>query len=265
MHVVVDAYASPSQKIPPACTDLIKKAMRGAFGLVPYDWQELVGSHLNQMTVKRSGVAPNSVFLCRPTAGGKSMVRDTFAAGQGGVTWCITPLLSLGADQVTNINKHSLQGDGTVVGIHIDTVNHGDVRSVCDKILTMEPNDPTTVIILSSPQAVTNTPSWAFLFRQLLIKNLLVMVCVDEAHLFVQFGLYFRKEFAGLKHKLFSHINTSPLSTKVPVLFMTATATARIVKSLEQMTGLVIEKSNVFWPSPCAMVSRGAGNGKPIL
>jgi len=47
-----------------------------------------------------------------------SLVRDTFAVAQGGVTWCISsPLLSLAADQETKINAGS---NTTITAIHID-------------------------------------------------------------------------------------------------------------------------------------------------
>jgi hypothetical protein len=47
----------------------------------------------------QGGLEPSSAFLCHPTGGGKSLVRDTFAVAQNGVTWCILPLVSLAADQ----------------------------------------------------------------------------------------------------------------------------------------------------------------------
>ena len=55
------------------------------------------------------------------TGGGKPIEHDPFAARQGRISWCISPLLSLGADQVIKINATSINGDGdAVVAFHID-------------------------------------------------------------------------------------------------------------------------------------------------
>ena len=40
----------------------------------------------------------------------------------------------------------------------------------------------------------------------LLNKVVLNLVCVDEIHLFVMFGITFRKEFASLKDTFFKHL-----------------------------------------------------------
>jgi hypothetical protein len=55
--------------------------------------------------------------LCAPTGGGKLIARDSFAAGQGNVSWRIFPLLSLGADQVIKINSVTLLNDELSVSI----------------------------------------------------------------------------------------------------------------------------------------------------
>jgi len=72
------------------------------------------------MTNPRSGVPPGAVLLCQPTSGGKSITRDAFAACQGGVTWSISPLLALGADQESKINTNAKQLDNQkIVAIHL--------------------------------------------------------------------------------------------------------------------------------------------------
>jgi hypothetical protein len=58
------------------------------------------------------------------------IARDSFVAGQGSVLWCISPLLSLGADQVIKINANSANGDGAVVAFHLDHY----FQSLCYKI-----------------------------------------------------------------------------------------------------------------------------------
>ena len=63
---------------------------------------------------------PAAVLLVAPTGEGKSMVRDIFAAGQGGIHWSISPLLSFTADQKSKLNTVSIQDDSAVVAINLD-------------------------------------------------------------------------------------------------------------------------------------------------
>jgi hypothetical protein len=50
------------------------------------------------------------------------IARDSFAAGQGNVSWCISPLLSLEADKVIKINENP--ACGAVVAFHLDHYCH---------------------------------------------------------------------------------------------------------------------------------------------
>ena len=66
------------------------------FHITPYPWLVAVGRTLLQASVEKHAVR----YLCvRPTGGGKSLVFNTVSAAIKGVTICICPLLSLGADQ----------------------------------------------------------------------------------------------------------------------------------------------------------------------
>ena len=83
------------------CADI----MPGAFGVeTPHQWQKEAFSH--QFHMKRESLVNGQPcypsILCVPTSGGKSLLRDTCAVSTGGVTLCISPLLSLSrADQIT--------------------------------------------------------------------------------------------------------------------------------------------------------------------
>jgi hypothetical protein len=88
------------------------------------------------------------------------------------------------------------------------------------------------------------------MFMSMLDSGSLQLLCVDEAHLFVQFGLFFREEFIQLKSLLFEKLLQYETSVymKIPVLFMTATANQTILSQLERITGYTFLKHNVFWP-----------------
>ena len=95
-------------------------------------------THLNLMTCPTSGIPPSPIVLCAPTGGGKSIARDSFAAGQGSVSWYISPLLYLlggAADQVIKINANSANGDGAVVTFHLDHYSRpSQQRDICRRI-----------------------------------------------------------------------------------------------------------------------------------
>jgi hypothetical protein len=100
------------------CQELSEILMIDAFGKRSLPWQKAVITHLNSMTCPSSGIPPPlPTFLCAPTGGGKLIAHDSFAAGQGNVSWCILPLLSLGADQINKINQNLAHGDGA--GVHM--------------------------------------------------------------------------------------------------------------------------------------------------
>ena len=86
---------------------LMHCSMQNGFGLTPHPWQEAIGSHLNKMLCPASNIAPGPVLLYQLTSGGKSLVRDTFSVAHGGITWCISPLLSLVADQVMKLQQQA--------------------------------------------------------------------------------------------------------------------------------------------------------------
>jgi superfamily II DNA helicase RecQ len=73
----------------------------------------------------------------------------------------------------------------------------------------------------------------------------LKMVCVDEAHLYVMHGLYFRPKFFKLKEILFDKMKNS----NIPVVFMTATATKDMIGHIKQLSGLDILSENITWAS----------------
>ena len=87
-------------------------------------------------------------------------------------------------------------------------------------------------------------------------KKKLNLLVIDEAHLFVQFGLYFRDEFLALKDSLFKTIICNEIGTLVPILFMTATATKRTIDHLTLMTDLSFTSQNCFWPSAEGMLAK---------
>jgi superfamily II DNA helicase RecQ len=114
-------------------------------------------------------------------------------------------------------------------------------------------------------KCLENNKVWRTMIDSLIAKRLLSMLCVDEVHLFVQFRLTFRQEFAQLQSALFKklRVKASPSAdpsrahTSVPVLFMTATCNKTMLDQIELLSGLRFDCSNnIFWSTADTMKHR---------
>ena len=92
---IIDALSPPASPAYPmvVARRLATVTMQDIFGKTPLPWQEKVIAHMNLMQGPRCGVPTAPILLIQPTGGGKSMVRDTFAAAHGGIHWSISPFV----------------------------------------------------------------------------------------------------------------------------------------------------------------------------
>ena len=88
------------------------------------------------------------------------------------------------------------------------------------------------------------------MFCLLLEKQLLRLLCIDEVHLFVEFGITFRKTFIRMKESVFDKLKSNDDYLHVPILFMTATFHLELKSLLAQMTGIVVHPRNTCWGMP---------------
>jgi superfamily II DNA helicase RecQ len=243
------------------CSEFASYYMKEVFGTTPYPWQLQVMAHLCCMGIPDSKIDPAPVLLVRPTGGGKSSVRDVYSIMNGGFSLTITPLLSLGADQESKITLKARQTTGNVISVHLDEIRSpADQNTLVTMLKAIPPDGHTTVLLFSSPQAILNKDfPWSAFIDWMILNNRLTMVCVDEVHLFVHFGLTFRDEFKGLTPALFDKLKVPGSTTKttIPFLFMTGTCSKTIVSSLQRLIGIQFDTSrNVFWPGADEMQHR---------
>jgi hypothetical protein len=120
------------------------------------------------------------------------------------------------------------------MSIHLDTTrNPSQQEAIVKRVMDAPPT--CAIILFSSPQALVNCALWRSLLFRLLRNRRLKLVCIDEIHLFAQFGLWFRSEFFALRDALFKHLlvfdrDCQPHRTRVPILGMTATANALLLR-----------------------------------
>lgn len=158
------------------------------------------------------------------------------------------------------INERAIQRPNQMIkAIHLDNYRKPEEqKGIAQPLAKLGKDASASIIILSSPQAIQDSKTYQNMFKHALASSSLKLVVVDEAHLFAQFGLWFRDEFLALKALVFDPLtNDGGRTTRVPVVFMTATATKVLVEQLEKITGLSFDRHlNVFWPNPKDMKSR---------
>lgn len=200
---------------------------------------------------------PQALLLVQGTSGGKSAVAQTFGIVDGGVTLIIVETLSLAADQRSKIvSANGIYGP--VLAYQLDSVKQKHlVQQLEDKLLSIEKDSNTTVFLYTSPECLAREP-WCSIMIKLIDRGSLKLVCIDEIHLYVMFGITFRKEFTLLKKSFFKHLRTergprysyaSGLchDLKVPLLLMTATFNKSLLGILEKMIGVKVLPTNFIW------------------
>ena len=249
-----------SPTVPPTTLhDIVAFSFEEAHGFAPHPWQIKYIAHVlqgsTQLQATKSGIRiPRPFLICRSTGGGKSACRNTLGFIQGGVTLTIIPLLSLGADQTNKLESISTKNNLPVQVYHLDEYRAGDANRSLICFLEGLHDDTVTVFLFSSPQKIAST-QWSVCLNKLIKrKTVPFTLCVDECHLYAQFGSEFRSEFHALKAKLFDVIIQH--RPTMPILFLTATASDHVLKDLENLTSLQFDRTHLLWSSVPSSVSR---------
>ena len=149
------------------------------------------------------------VLLVQGTGGGKSSVYQIIGVIKQGVSLIIENTLSLSSDQLSKIkliseripNVHCFQLDS------LKTEKSG--TSLATELSKLHSKSKTTIFLFSSPESLVKEP-WLSLLTQLISKDVLQQVCIDEVHLFVMFAITFRRSFLKLRHLLFNKLKSNP-------------------------------------------------------
>ena len=157
-----------------------------------------------------------------PTGGGKSICFQVPAMAKGGLCLVISPLIALMKDQVLNLTKRGIAATAIFTGM-----GNGEIEAVLDACAAGKYR-----FLYVSPERLQTKVMQAQLSRLGI-----TLLAIDEAHCISQWGHDFRPEYLKIA-------DIRPFLPGVPVIALTATATARVVDEI--MEKLAMKKGNIF-------------------
>ncbi len=175
-----------------------------------------------QEEIIQSVLAGNDTLAIMPTGGGKSICYQVPALMNDGLCLVISPLIALMKDQVENLRKK---------GITAFAIYSGMKRNEVINVLKTAGESNCKFLYVSPERLETK------LFREYLPALAVSLIAIDEAHCISQWGYDFRPPYlriANLREEL----------PGVPVLALTATATAMVQKDI--CDKLLFKKETIF-------------------
>ena len=176
----------------------------------------------NQDEIVNSVINGHDTFALLPTGGGKSICFQVPGIARDGVCLVISPLIALMQDQVESLKKK---------GIKAYAINSTNSRREIDIILDNAKYGDIDFLYVSPERLKTDL--FLARFRQMKIG----LIAIDEAHCISQWGHDFRPPYLDIHELREIHPN-------VPMIAVTATATQRVKKDIEQF--LKLKNPNYF-------------------
>jgi superfamily II DNA helicase RecQ len=121
------------------------------FNKYPRDWQLRVGGRI----IADICANRETRQLCvQPTGSGKPLLYQSIGTYHKGVTLCLSPLLSLAADQVNKLMISTRGDDASITALHLDECDQSDIREVLELVRNLK--DDCTLFLFCSPQSITD-------------------------------------------------------------------------------------------------------------
>lgn len=176
-----------------------------------------------QQEIIEAVINKQDTLALMPTGGGKSITFQIPALAQDGICIVVTPLIALMKDQVKNLKKK---------GIKAVAVYSGMSRNEIDLILGNCVYDKNLKFLYCSPERL-DTEILKTRIQQMNVN----LLAIDEAHCISQWGYDFRPSYLKIS-------DFRQLIPNVPVLAVTATATKKVIKDIQEKLGF--KKENIF-------------------
>ncbi len=165
-----------------------------------------------QSEIIHSVAAGKDTLGLMPTGGGKSLTFQVFSLSREGLCIVITPLIALMKDQVENLNRRGIKAQaihsgmsGLEIKVALDNVVWGNYK-----------------FLYIAPERIGVTS-----FKERLKDMHVNLITVDEAHCISQWGYDFRPSYLKINE-------LRALLPGIPALALTATATPKVVKDIQE-------------------------------
>ncbi|KAI8097856.1 P-loop containing nucleoside triphosphate hydrolase protein [Gilbertella persicaria] len=176
----------------------------------------------NQLEAINTTLKGEDVFVLMPTGGGKSLCYQLPAIIQRferqGVTFVVSPLLSLMQDQVEQL----VEGKGIAAGMLNSTVPASRKKWIFEDLQLAT---PTMQLLYVTPELLSVSNQLRSTLDNLHRRNKLARFVIDEAHCVSQWGHDFRPDYKLLGFLKDSYPN-------VPIMALTATANEAVQKDV---------------------------------
>ncbi|OYU96100.1 MAG: recombinase RecQ [Bacteroidetes bacterium B1(2017)] len=150
-----------------------------------------------------------------PTGGGKSICFQVPAMALDGLCLVVSPLIALMKDQVENLEKIGIKAYAIFSGL-----THQEIQIILGNCV-----HGGAKFLYVSPERLSTS-----LLRDHLSQMNISLLAIDEAHCISQWGFDFRPEYRKLKE-------IREYLPGVPIMALTATATARVVDDIQDQLG----------------------------
>ncbi len=164
-----------------------------------------------QLDIIQSVLAKRDTLALLPTGGGKSLCFQVPALCQSGICVVVSPLIALMKDQVKNLVDRGIRAYALYSGMRLTDI---------DRILDNCVHGQVDFLYLSPERLGTE------LAKARLQQMNVCMLAVDEAHCISQWGYDFRPAYLNIAE-------IRELWPNVPVIALTATATATVVQDIQ--------------------------------
>ena len=164
----------------------------------------------------------SSVLVSMSTGGGKSLITQTLAFQQDGLTIVVVPTISLMVDQAKNaqaILKEHVQE----IAIYNSSIDFSRIKN---KLL-----DKTIKLLFLSPEALIKNKELSNIINELNAEGWLQNLIIDEAHIIFEWGDAFRLDFQCIDVLRRNLLKTNP---KLRTYLLSATFNQKNVALLKQ-------------------------------
>jgi len=168
-----------------------------------------------------------TTLVSLPTGGGKSLITQTMAYQQNGLTIVIVPTISLAIDQVRNAQnsiKHPTDNEIFCYYSGIESDRKNALRNAIQ--------NETARLLFISPEALIRNTDFENMVSEANKKRYLKNLIIDEAHIVIEWGDFFRVDYQCLEPWRRELLASNSLLRTV---LLSATYTRNAVDNLKQM------------------------------